>query len=62
MARQRQRIASARAYYRLAAKADRSGNYAQATQYRNVADRLVAADQREQQSRKSWLATLKGIK
>lgn len=43
------RLKSARAYYRLAAKADRAGQSRQAEGYRKVADRKVAEDRRERE-------------
>lgn len=47
------RLASARAYYRLAAKAERAGQYTTAAHYRRVADRLVTEEARH----RDWLAT-----
>jgi hypothetical protein len=41
------KLASASAYFRIAAKFERSGNFAQALHYRGVADRLVAAHRRD---------------
>lgn len=43
-------LASARAYYRLAAKADRAGQAQLARHYRAVADRKVAADRRQREA------------
>jgi hypothetical protein len=37
----------ASAYYRLAAKADKAGQYKQGAHWRDIADRLVAKYQRE---------------
>ena len=48
MKRMRRRLASARAYYRLAAKAFKNGEYAQSESYRKMAYRLVDQDRREQ--------------
>lgn len=45
-----QKLASARAYWRLAAKADRNGNTKQAEHYRSVANRRFALHQRDQGS------------
>jgi hypothetical protein len=42
-------LASARAYYRLAAKADRAGQHNLADHYRRVADRKVAEDRRRRE-------------
>ena len=44
------RLASARAYYRLAAKAERAGQYRTAAHYRGVADRLVRQEQRQREA------------
>jgi hypothetical protein len=43
---QSRKLSSARAYYRLAAKADRAGQRMQADAYRRRADALVREDQR----------------
>lgn len=43
---QSRKLSSARAYYRLAAKADRAGQRTQAASYRRRADALVREDQR----------------
>jgi hypothetical protein len=45
--KQNPKLASARAYYRLAAKAERASSYTLAGQYRDRADRLVAEAQRQ---------------
>jgi hypothetical protein len=45
------RLSQASAYYRLAAKAERAGNYKQAGVYRNVANRKVAEERRERERR-----------
>jgi hypothetical protein len=47
------RLSRARAFYRLAAKAERAGQYTQGEQYRKIAERLVAEDRREGSE---WLA------
>jgi hypothetical protein len=46
------RLASARAYYRLAGKASRAGEIGTAEHYRKVADRMVDQDRRERETRK----------
>jgi hypothetical protein len=53
--RRSQRLSSASAYYRLAAKADRAGNHRQAETWRNHADRLVDEDRRQ----RKYLARLR---
>lgn len=45
------RLRQASAYYRLAAKADRAGQYRQGTHYRGIADRLVDRERREREAR-----------
>lgn len=45
------RLNSARAYYRLAAKAERAGQSKQAEHYRDVANRLVDQDRRDREYR-----------
>lgn len=56
--RQPRRLASARAYYRLAVKADLAGQAKRADTYRHTADRLV----REEQATRDYLArTRKGL-
>jgi hypothetical protein len=45
------RLKSARAYYQLAAKADRARQYRLAEHYRKVADRKVDADRHEREFR-----------
>jgi hypothetical protein len=47
--KQSARLASARAYYRLAAKAERASQFKLAEHYRAVADRFVAADRRQRE-------------
>lgn len=42
-------LASARAYYRLAAKADRNGQFKTAEHYRGIARRLVDRDRRNRE-------------
>lgn len=49
--RQPRRLASARAYYRLAAKAEQAGQGRLREHYRNLADRLVAEERREREAR-----------
>jgi hypothetical protein len=49
------RLKSARAYYRLAAKADRAGQFRQAKSYRKIADRFVERDRVE----RAFVARLK---
>jgi hypothetical protein len=44
------KLRRASAYFRLAAKADRAGNYIQARQYRDIADRLVESNRRDQEA------------
>jgi hypothetical protein len=44
------KLASARAYWRLAAKADRAGNYALGRQYRATGDRRYREYQRDQEA------------
>lgn len=46
---QSRRLASARAYYRLAAKAQLAGNRSQADTYRRRADGLVAEERRNRE-------------
>lgn len=46
------RLNSARAYYRLAAKAARAGQYRQSERYTRVADRLVADQRHHTEARK----------
>ena len=41
------KLRRASAYYRLAAKATRAGNYVQARHYRGLADRLVDENRRD---------------
>ena len=48
MARQPRKVASARAYYRLARKADIAGQTRTADRYRDKADRLMDSHHREQ--------------
>ena len=48
-------MASAYAYFRLAAKADRAGNGRQGEQYREIAYRLV----RQDQAQRAWMASRK---
>ena len=45
------RLASARAYYRLAAKAERASQFTLAGQYRDRADRLVREHRRDRDYR-----------
>ena len=45
------RLKSARAYYSLAAKAMRAGQYVQHDHYYKIAERLVAEDRREREAR-----------
>lgn len=51
MARKDPRLSRASAYWRLARKAQRAGNYALAKQYTDTADRLYAAYRRERDRR-----------
>jgi hypothetical protein len=44
------KLASASAYYRLAAKADRAGQGKQAEHWRGVADRLVSSHRRDREA------------
>lgn len=47
----RRRLNSARAYFRLAAKADMQRQHDQAASYRRRAERLVEEDRREREAR-----------
>lgn len=49
--RQSPLLAQARAYYRLAAKADLAGNFRQADIYRSHADRLVERNRRNREAK-----------
>lgn len=49
--RQDPRLAKARSYYRLAAKAGRAGRWGEEKQYRTTADRLVDTARRERERR-----------
>jgi hypothetical protein len=49
------RLKSARAYYRLAAKADRAGQFRQAESYRKLADRFVDQDRQAREALKRLL-------
>jgi len=44
-------LRQASAYYRLAAKAERAGNYRGAERYRAIADRFVDSNRRERERR-----------
>lgn len=46
------KLRQASAYYRLAAKADRAGDYCTGRHYRAIADRRVAENQRDVAERK----------
>jgi hypothetical protein len=48
-------LASASAYFRLAAKAERARNYQAAGRYRDLAERLVNQDRRQRE----WMASRK---
>jgi hypothetical protein len=50
-ARRNPKTNSARAYYRIAAKFQRAGNYKQAEHYRKVADRLTDEVRRDREHR-----------
>jgi hypothetical protein len=50
-------LASARAYYRLAAKAEKAGNYREAGRYRGLADRKVREHRRGVEYRRRTFRT-----
>lgn len=50
------KLAQASAYFRLAAKADRAGQYKQGEHYRDRAEHLVAQERREREARKARAA------
>jgi hypothetical protein len=51
-------LASASAYYRLAAKAGRAGNYVAAEHYTKIADRKIAEHNRQKESMVAFRAAI----